>query len=213
VTEQVRPRFNFGFSPTRFAGGQAAGELGGLVFRGDCRSQRTLACYGDRLEPLTLAKPLKASGRVSLRRAVSDSTSLIGFYHSVESMAVNPSQDSSFPRSFLGIAVEGPSREGFFFYPVYRTKGDAQGHAAGVQSPRIYPDGASHPWTLSYSPSGPRGVGRITVALDKRSVTLDLGAQDRAARTTFDRFGIVTTWIDGNGQSIYFDDLTYTWRQ
>ena len=24
------------------------------------------------------------------------------------------------------------------------------------------------------------------------------------------RFGIVTTHIDGNGQTVYFDDLTYT---
>jgi hypothetical protein len=28
-----------------------------------------------------------------------------------------------------------------------------------------------------------------------------------------DRFGLVTTWIDGNGQKVYFDDLTYTARQ
>jgi hypothetical protein len=26
----------------------------------------------------------------------------------------------------------------------------------------------------------------------------------------FDRFGLVTTRIDGYGQTIYFDDLTYT---
>ena len=25
--------------------------------------------------------------------------------------------------------------------------------------------------------------------------------------------GIVTTWIDGNSQTIYFDDLRYTFRQ
>ena len=29
----------------------------------------------------------------------------------------------------------------------------------------------------------------------------------------FDRFGIITTWIDGNSQDIYFDDLSYTWKQ
>jgi hypothetical protein len=29
----------------------------------------------------------------------------------------------------------------------------------------------------------------------------------------FDRFGIVTTWIDGNAQDVYFDDLRYTFRQ
>lgn len=31
--------------------------------------------------------------------------------------------------------------------------------------------------------------------------------------TRFDRFGLVTTWIDGNSQTIYLDDLKYTWKQ
>jgi len=43
VTADVRPRFDFGYSPTRYAGGLAAGELGGLVFRGDCRYKERLA--------------------------------------------------------------------------------------------------------------------------------------------------------------------------
>ena len=48
-TADVRPRFDFGYSPTQHAGGKAAGELGGLVFRGDCRYEDKLAAYGDRL--------------------------------------------------------------------------------------------------------------------------------------------------------------------
>src|SRR5262249_10834860 len=81
VSTDVRPRFNCGYSPTQHAGGQATGELGGLMFRGDCRYPERLASYGDRLAELSLVKPLKASGKVSLRRAVSDSTTLLGFYH------------------------------------------------------------------------------------------------------------------------------------
>jgi hypothetical protein len=72
-----------------------------------------MACYGDRLGELTLDKPLRASGRIGLRRGVTDSTVLIGFYHSRDSMAVNPPQDSGLPASFLGAAVDGPSREVF----------------------------------------------------------------------------------------------------
>ena len=26
----------------------------------------------------------------------------------------------------------------------------------------------------------------------------------------FNRFGLISTWVDGNSQTIYFDDLTYT---
>ena len=43
------------------------------------------------------------------------------------------------------------------------------------------------------------------------SVTLALDGRPTHA-LILDRFGIVTTWVDGNGQTIYFDDLTYTCR-
>ena len=51
--------------------------------------------------------------------------------------------------------------------------------------------------------------GEILVAHDE----LDLPPGRADAPTAFDRFGIITTWIDGNAQRIYFDDLQYTCRQ
>ena len=209
-SENVRPRFDFGYSPTHFAGGRAPGEVGGLVFRGDIREAARMASYGDRVGPLSLDRPLRASGKVVLRRGVSDSTTLFGFYHSERSMAVNPSQSSGFPEGFLGLAVEGPSREGFFAYPVYRTTGDRQGYARGPRLPRILPDGKPHDWSLEYNPSAVGGRGQIVLTFDGQSVTLDLQPDDRTPGTAFDRFGLVTTWIDGNAQTIYFDDLSYT---
>jgi hypothetical protein len=213
VSANVRPRFDFGFSPTQYAGGQGSGELGGLVFRGDCRYAERLAAYGDRLAPLTLKKPLRASGRVALRRGVSDSTTLLGFYHSEDSLQMNPSQASGWPRCFLGVAVEGPSREGFFFYPAYRVNGEGQGHAGGTGRPRLLPDGRPHDWSLAYDPAAAGGRGRIVVTLDRESTTLDLSLDHQATGARFDRFGLITTWIDGNGQQVYFDDLTYTCEQ
>ncbi|HET6576529.1 MAG TPA: hypothetical protein VFG68_23220 [Fimbriiglobus sp.] len=210
-TANVRPRFDFGYSPTRFAGG-SAGELGGRVFRGDCRSADKLAAYGDRLGPLSLAKPLRASGKVSLRRGVSDSTTLLGFYHSADSLRVNPSQASGWPECFLGVAVEGPSREGFQFYPAYRGKGGAQGSASGPNLPHILPDGKPHDWSLAYDPAAAGGRGRVVVTFDGKPVALDLGT-GHTTGARFDRFGLVTTWIDGNAQHVYFDDLTYTCGQ
>jgi hypothetical protein len=212
-TADVRPRFDFGYGPTNHAGGKGVGELGGLVFRGDCRYKDRLAAYGDRLKWLSLDKPLKASGKVALRRGVSDSTTLLGFYHSEESLAVNPSQTSGFPRCFLGVAVEGPSREGFLFYPAYRVGGDGQAYAGGPDRPHILPDGKAHDWSLAYDPAGANGRGRVVVTLDEKSVALDLGKDDRKIGARFDRFGLVTTWIDGNAQRVYFDDLTYTCGQ
>jgi hypothetical protein len=213
VSSIVRPRFDFGFSPTQYAGGRARGELGGVIFRGDCRYAFRMACYGDRLEKLTLEKPLRASGRVGLRRGVTDSTILIGFYHSRDSMTVNPSQTSGLPASFLGVAVEGPSREGFYFAPAYRGRAGGQFGTKGGEPPHIYPDGVAHDWTLDYSPGLGSRHGLITVSLDGKSVQLELNETTKEAGPHFDRFGIVTTWVDGNSQSIYFDDLTYTRRQ
>ena len=83
----------------------------------------------------------------------------------------------------------------------------------GANPPRIYPDGATHDWTLAYDPTGANGNGRITVTLDGHAVTMDLAPGDKAAGAQFDRFGLVTPWIDGNGQHVYFDDLSYTCRQ
>lgn len=211
-TADVRPRFDFGFSPTHFAGGQSAGELGGLVFRGDARDPNRLAAYGDRLDDLSPNDPLQASGKVALRRGVSDSTTLIGFYHSTDSLATSPNPGSGWPKCFLGMAIEGPSRDGFLFYPAYRNRGDGQGHATAAESPPILPDGQSHIWTLSYLPSAAAGRGRMTVTLDGKQVTLDLGQGHRSDGARFNRFGLVTTRIDGNAQRVFFDDLTYTYR-
>jgi hypothetical protein len=211
-TRIVRPHFDFGFSPTNFADGVKAGELGGLVFRGDCRYPERMAYYGDRLEELSLEKPLRASGKVCLKRGVTDSTVLIGFFHSKISTAVTQSQDSGLPKSFLGISTDGPSREGFLFGPTYRVNGGGQGHASDPKQ-RFQPDGKAHDWSLEYLPTAADGRGEITVALDKHSVKLALGKGHKAMGALFDRFGIITTWIDGNSQTIFFDDLTYTCKQ
>lgn len=209
----IRPRFDFGYSPTHHAGGKGSGEMGGLVFRGDCRHAKTLAAYGDRLSILSLNKPLQASGKVSLRRAVTDSTVLLGFYHSKDSLEVNPSQSSGIPKSFVGVAIEGPSREGFLFYPMYRLKDNEQGYAKHIVQPRINPDGKSHNWSMTYEPSGTTGKSRVVVKLDDKSVALEMNLTEEAKATHFDCFGLITTWIDGNGQQVYFDDLTYTCEQ
>jgi hypothetical protein len=213
VSDGVRPRFDFGFSDTQFAGGKRKGELGGVVFRGDIRNADKVAYYGDRLAPLSLAKPLRASGRVSLRRGVSDSTTLLGFFHSEDSVAVIDSQSSGLPVNFLGVAIEGPSRDGFLFYPAYRFPEDAQGYARGPELPHILPNGESSEWSLEYEPPQDGQAGRITITFDNEQVNLDLPREHSPSNARFDRFGLVTTWIDGNAQHVYFDDLTYTWRQ
>jgi hypothetical protein len=208
----VRPWFDFGFSNTNFARGYGEGEIGGQIFRGDCRYVERMACYGDRVGPLTLDKPLKASGKVAMSRGVSDSTTLFGFYNSVDSMQRNESQSDSIPESVVGIHIEGPSSEGFRFYPVLRPKGRGSKFARD-HGLSIYPNRMRHDWTMEYKPDSAGLSGRITVTLDETSVSIDMEAADKGHGTTLDRFGIVSSWIDGNSQDVYWDDLSYTISQ
>jgi hypothetical protein len=153
-----------------------------------------------------------AYGKVAMLRGVSDSTASIGFYNSVSSMHVNPAQNQSIPMDYLGINIEGPSSEGFRFYPVFRNHGDtAQAKAAGA--PRIYPDGKTYDWSLKYDPAGANGNGEVSVTLDGQSCTFELPPGVKTSGTSFDRFGICTPWIDGNSVTAYFDDLEYTCSQ
>ena len=171
-----------------------------------------MAAYGDRLATLTLESKLEARGKVAVLRAISDSTASIGYYHSKHSMRSNPSQNQSIPKDYVGINIEGPSGEGFFFYPVYRTHSDegiALGSNGGM-SPRIHPDRKVHDWFLRYDPGGANGNGQIIVGLDDQTCSLALAPGHKAVGATFDRFGICTPWIDGNSVTVFFDDLTYT---
>jgi len=218
ISTNVRPRFDFGYSPgSTFAGGQGGGEIGGHTFRGDSRVQfngTRMAYYGARLtDTLSLNHSLHAEGKVGFRRGVSDSTTLIGFFHSTNSMRNNDSQNSATPENFVGAAIEGPSSEGFYLYPTYGLDQEgvrANGGRGTPTPPYIYPNGQSHRWTLDYNPDGNGGTGSIVVTLDGQAVTLNLDSGHKQIGASFNRFGIITTHIDGSGQTVYFDDLTYT---
>jgi hypothetical protein len=217
ISTNVRPRFDFGYSPTtNYAGGQA-GELGGQTFRGDSREEfngSRMAYYGDRLnETLSLDHRLHAEGKIAFRRGVSDSTTLIGFFNSEDSNRSSNSQNSATPENFVGAAIEGPSAEGFYLYPTYGIDQEGvrpNGGRGTPTPPYIYPNGQTHSWTLDYDPDDNAGSGRIIVTLDGHAVTLALDAGHKQIGGHFNRFGIITTHIDGSGQTVYFDDLTYT---
>lgn len=203
---EVRSRFNFGYSPTAFALGAAAGEAGGLFFRGDCREANRLASYGAQVGPLGLADGLHAEGKLVLRRGVTDSSVLLGYFHSEESLRVNPSQNNGWPKNFLGFAIEGPSSEGFQAYPCYRNAGDVSGHGRSAASPHLYPDGVAHAWNLTYDPRS----HTLIFVFDGVATELVLEADALVGETPLDRFGFVTTWIDGNAQVLYIDDVRFT---
>jgi hypothetical protein len=114
------------------------------------------------------------------------------------------------PANFLGIQIDGPSREGFYFAPAFRGSAGENGKI-GTGAPHIYPNGAVHDWKLAFTPAHDTRPAALELSLDGRGSKLEL-PRDRSG-LIFDRFGIITTWIDGNGQSVYFDDLTFTCQQ
>ncbi|MFN3653613.1 MAG: hypothetical protein ACK47B_28880 [Armatimonadota bacterium] len=210
ASKEVRFRFDFGWSRTGHAGGTRTGEIGGLLYRGDGRDEDRIAYYADRVGPLTLQRPIRAAGRISFHRGVSDSTTLFGFFHSTETTKVDTAQATGFPDPFLGVALEGPSSEGFLLYPAVRIRGDHQEASRAEQPNRIYPDGTSHSWSLEYTPGAPGQDGQMTVRLDGNSVTQAVPADFIARGKLLDRFGFITTRVDGNAQVVYLDDLVYT---
>jgi hypothetical protein len=117
------------------------------------------------------------------------------------------------PNDFFGIAIEGPSSEGFFVYPAWRSHDGDNAGGYNPRPPRIYPDGKPHSWSLNYTPPADGIDGTVTVTLDDTSVSQSVPAAVLVSGTQFNRLGFVTTWIDGNAQRLFIDDLTYTWRQ
>ena len=120
------------------------------------------------------------------------------------------------PKNFVGVAIKGPARDGFYFHPTYRLGDDRGGGNPGsplAHCPLLNPDGQARDWSFAYSPAGAGGKGQITVSVDGQAVTLELQEGHRGAGAQFNRFGIISNWVDGNGQVVYLDDLTYTARQ
>lgn len=197
---EIRPIHDFGWSPTNHAGGKP-GEVGGLIWRAEEKKPDQTAYFADQIGLLTMEHKLEASGKVSMMRAAVDSAVLIGWFNS-QSHIGEP------PPNFIGIMIEGPSRIGHYFRPIYS---DSQGqYKIMKQGPVIKPSPKSHLWNLSYTPYANDRQGQITVTFDDKATSLNLSRDVRERGGVFDRFGILTYQRGGHFVDIYFDDLTYT---
>jgi hypothetical protein len=202
LDQVVRPIHSFGYSKSNHAGG-LPGEIGGIVWRIESVKPENAAYYGVPVGRLTLDDELRASGKVALCGASSDSGVLIGWFNSLTPIGGPPS-------NFVGLFVEGPSRIGHYFRPAY---GTATGMCDTMNDgPVIHPDSVSHSWTLHFDPKAGDGHGRITVGLDDETIAMDVPANAMKANAVFDRFGLVTWHYGGHFVEIYFDDLTFSSR-
>lgn len=189
----------FGFSgKTNFAGG-SPGEVGGEMWRSG-----KYAYYADPVGPLSLDRPLHASGRVVLKVGAPDSDMFIGFFDSH-----SKDKPPATAGNFLGVHVGGPTRVGHYFAPAYAT---SHGTVGRVKSAPLLVPGRPMSWSLDYDPSADNGQGSIVVKLGDKTVALDVTRHARGEGAHFDRFGLFTSDIGGQLVRIYFDDLEYTVR-
>ena len=103
---------------------------------------------------------------------------------------------------FLGFAIEGPSAEGFYIYPCYRTQVDGGSRGSIQELPRIYPDSQTREWTLNYDPGANSGGGEIQLVCSGVTAVLPLGAGHKAMGARFNRFRVhhpLDRWQRPNG--------------
>lgn len=196
----IRPHHDFGFSNTSIAGG-AVGEIGGLVWRIEAKSPEQTGSYADILGPLDLKSELKAEGRIAMTKAGADSAVLLGWFNA-ETRAGSP------PPNLVGVMIEGPSRVGHYFRPVFsNSRGDS---ACEEEGPLLRPDTTTHSWTLHYDPGANGGLGRIMATLDGVRSALDLKPGAKEGGAELNRFGLLSFLQGGHHVEVYLDDLRYT---
>ena len=202
IEHVVRPFHDFGYSETSRAGDEP-GEMGGIIWRDE-----RPAFYADRVGRLSLDKPLKASGTITLRAAGADSAVYLGWFDDETKRSNNTPEHESRQRNYLAVLVEGPSRVGHYFRSGYGTStGSGQNDQQG---PLLPADGSLHRWTIEYDPTAADGRGAITTTLDDHDQTMFLAEGDRERGATFDRFGLFNMQSGGWHVEVYVDDLEYT---
>jgi hypothetical protein len=189
---------NFGYTPTRLAGGEKPGELGGTFWR----TEQPVGWYADKVGPLSLADKLVARGKISFVAGSPDSGMVIGWFNSKTIDSHEGLKD------FVGVRLEGPTRVGHYFAPFVAT---TQGVIAKLEkAPVLPPDSKPRDWSIEYDPKANNGNGAVTVHLGNESATLNLKPRKAGADAKLDHFGVIAPHPGGSQVKVFFDDLTYT---
>jgi hypothetical protein len=136
---------------------------------------------------------------------------LFGFFHAEHSLNSGGSDKIGTPPDFFGVSIGGPSREGFMFSPAYRLHTTEQRSAD--RGAYLLPNGKPHDFSIEYTPPSADKPGAVLARLDAETVSLTVPPEHVNTGAHFNRFGLISTHTDGNGQHLYFDDLTYTVSQ
>ena len=203
---EIEPRHNFGFRNSNHAGGVAAGEMGGILWRTESGAPQTAGYYADtRIGKLNLNDKLSARGRLAMPRTCVDAGLYLGWFNTTTYDSTTTGNILA-PRNFLGALVESPSLEGQKINAAYRTGTGT--YDLQTRSPRLVPPTGSLEWSIAYDPSLPEDNLVVTVAGQPSVLTVP--ERVRKQPTTFDAFGIGTTRKGGHWIEMFFDDITYT---
>jgi len=203
-TRSITQDFRYCPPPSHYAGGSAAGEIGGRIYR------RFIGGYYAKVIPeKTFNDTLSASGRFSVDAGVNGSAAMWGWFNSTNRSGWRQ------PNT-LAVRLDGntPGWSVRFEYGTKNWHGVGTGNLA-FGSPAVDPHpwsaGQSYVWKLSYDPNGNGGNGQITFVISINTVTntftLNLNAGDKAAGAVFDRFGMFSRQIDGEWMTVHMDDL------
>ena len=92
--------------------------------------------------------------------------------------------------------------------PAYRLHNTER--ASADRGPYLLPNGTPHDFSFEYTPPKGDKPGSLTARLDSEIVSLSFPADHLKIGAHFNRLGLISTHTDGNGQHLYFDDLTFT---
>ncbi len=203
-TRSITQDFRYRPPPSHNAGGSAAGEIGGKIYR-----RFTGGYYARIIAQKTFDDTLTASGRFSVTQSTAGSAAMWGWFNSTNNTGW---------RQPNTLAVRLDAEAGFF--RVRFEYGTKNWHGVGTgdlsfgsppSTTHSSGNGQSYTWKLSYDPNGNGGNGQITFEIGLNTVTntfaLNLNAGDKAAGAVFDRFGMFSRQIDGEWMTVYLDDL------
>lgn len=210
VERDFHARQDFGYSRTRFAGGRR-GEIGGTFWRTE-PVDPLHGYYADDVGTLTLDDPIQFSGNIAFTAGATDAGMFFGYFNRKEKMVALTGKDESgapLPQT-MGFAIDGPTRIGYFFSTEFAPTRQLVSHGQG---PIFVPDGRPHVFTFQYDPKANSGSGQIRFTMDDQTFRHDITTEQRAARATFDRFGLMNIRRGGKYVTVYLDDLSYTARR
>jgi hypothetical protein len=222
---QVAPKMvktveqDFGYSATTNIAGNAAGEIGGTIWR-----TPTPASYAAKVPAKTLNDRLSAGGTFALTETRGSSGAFFGWF--------NSELTGGGRQSTLGFRFAGAGEGARITLQLVTATNQACGtkvtpwvKGRGLvrhTPPSIRNDGTRYTWKLDYDPEANDGNGQIRFTIrsnraqpeefETKTHVVDLPKGYKEHGSRFDRFGLMNSMRACNPLKVHFDDVQYDGR-